>query len=368
MRHRCCRLVAVLAILIAVVSLAPTPVAGQTASAAAAWTPPRTSDGQPDLQGVWANVTSTPLERPAEFKGKAELNNEEWAKYTKRQQAARENRDRRDQKPGSVTDVGRAYNALWFPVPGEALKRTSLIVDPPEGQLPALTPEAMKRFTSFQEARGKFASAATVRGRGDDVEDGTEGGVDGRGSRADNPEDRTLGERCLTSGLPRLPGAYNNHIQIVQTRDYVVIELEMHRDVRIIPLGGRPGIPPNVRQWHGDSRGRWEGNTLVVETSNFNDRSPFMGSFDRRRLVERFTRVDANTINYEFTNTDPTTWTRPWTASFPLTSLQSAVGGIDGINTPRIFEYACHEGNYGLAGQLSGARADQKAAAKIGSR
>jgi hypothetical protein len=199
---------------IGVVFLAPERAAGQSGA-----TTFQTPWGHPDLQGIWANDVSTPLQRPSRFAGKAELTDEELAAYTDERQQSRENRDRRDNAEGAVTDVGRAYNAYWFPVPGEAIKRTSLIVDPPDGRIPAFTKEALNRFTVWAGTKGRTGSAASPTGRGEGVVDGTEGGVDGRGQRADHPEDRRLSERCLFwgTGLPRLPGGYNNHFQIVQS-------------------------------------------------------------------------------------------------------------------------------------------------------
>jgi hypothetical protein len=240
-------------------------------------------------------------------------------------------------------------------------------VDPPDGRVPPLTAEAQNRFAAWAKSRGRFGTAATPEGR-EDVEDGTEGGVDGRGTRADNPEDRQLGERCLTFGLPRLPGGYDNYFRIVQSPDYVVIEAERAHDARIIPLDGRPHVPPTVRQWFGDSRGHWEGNTLVVDVTNFTDKTPFRGSFEGLHLVERFTRVAANMINYQVTVDDPATFTKPWTAAYPLTALTSFMGGVDGQTVPEMFEYACHEGNYGLAGQLRGARVQERGARNGGSK
>jgi hypothetical protein len=171
-------------------------------------------------------------------------------------------------------------------------------------------------------------------------------------SPADGPEDRPLAERCIlwpTAGPPMLPSGYNNNYQILQTPRQVVILVEMIHDVRIIPLDARPHASPNIRQWLGDSRGRWEGNTLVVTTTNFTNKTNFRGSSENLRLTERFTRLDADTINYEFTVDDPTTFTKPWTAAVPMTKAEGP-----------IFEYACHEGNYGMTNLLSGARAEEK--------
>ena len=335
MQDRCLAAARAAAVL-ALVSFASGPAAGQTPSSTL-----RTPWGHPDLQGVWNNNTSTPLERPDELAGKQVWTDEEQAEFTERQQAARENRDSRE-GAGTDADVGRAYNAFWFPVPGAAINRTSLISDPADGRVPALTPEGSARAEAF---------AAMRRGR------------------PSGPENRSLWERCITRGLPRLPGGYNNHFQIVQSPEYVAIVIEMIHEARIIPLDGRPHLSGGTQQWLGDSRGRWDGTTLVVETTNFSDRTNFRGSGAGLHLTERFTRVDADTIAYEFTVSDPTTWSRPWTAAFPLMSLQSAVGGRDEVSLPLIFEYACHEGNYGLVGQLGGARAeDREDAARAGSK
>ena len=346
---------------VAVVGSSEVSVAGQApAPAANAWKAPRTPWGHPDLQGVWNNTVSTPLERPSRFKGKALLTDEELAAYTQERQGSRENRDSREAKPGTVTDVGRAYNALWFPVPEAPIRRTSLIVDPPDGKMPPLTAEAVTRAAIAAKAIGATGSTASPLGRAEGVEDGTEGGVDGRGGRADNPEDRDLGDRCITDDLPRLPGGYNNHMQIVQTPNLVEIQIEMRPHVRIIPLDGRPHLPQSIRQWYGDSRGRWEGDTLVVETTNFTDKSPFRGSGASLHLIERFTRVDPTTISYEATMSDETTWARPWTVQFPLRNLASMVGGIDGEQVPKMFEYACQEGNYAMENLLRGQRTQEK--------
>ena len=288
---------------------------------------PRTSWGAPDVQGVWNYATLTPLERPSELAGKEVLTDAEAAEFEK-QTLQRRNPDRRD--GGAAADVGRAYNEFWWDFGTKVIgtKRTSLVVDPPDGRVPPLTPEAQKRANARAEAR--------------------------RRSPADGPEDRGLPERCLlwaTAGPPMLPSAYNNNIQIFQTRENVVILNEMIHDARIIPLDGRPHLPKNIRQWLGDSRGRWEGNTLVVDTTNFTDKTNFRGSGEDLHLIERFTRVDANTLLYEFRVDDTTTFTKPWSAAIPMTRTQDL-----------IYEYACHEGNYGMFGILAGARTQEKAA------
>jgi hypothetical protein len=309
-----------------------TPAAAAKAKPAANWTPPRTADGQPDLQGIWTNATLTPLERPAELAGKQVLSQAEAAAY-ERDLLRQSNRDVRN----GPADVG-AYNELWFDRGTKIVggRRTSLIVDPPDGRVPPLTAEAQKRL----DAERAYATLHP----------------------ADGPEDRPLAERCLmwpTAGPPMLPEAYNNNYQIVQARGYVVILVEMIHDVRIIPTDGRPHLPRSIRQWLGDSRGHWEGNTLVVETTNFTgktsdlsagmQRGTFRGSDENLRLMERFTRVDPETILYEFTVDDPTAFTKPWTARIPMTKSQG-----------RLFEYACHEGNYALPAVLAGARAEEK--------
>jgi hypothetical protein len=200
------------------------------------------------------------------------------------------------------------------------------VVDPPDGKIPALTEEGKKRA----------AELAAVRAR-----------------PATGPEDRNFWERCLVapnSGPPMLPSAYNNNVQIFQTPDTVTIYNEMINDARIVPLDGRPHVPANIRLWRGDSRGKWDGDTLVVETTNFRDDGVFRGATASMRLVERFRRVDAATLLYEFTVSDPATWTRPWSVALPMKKS----GG-------EVYEYACHEGNYGMVNLLSGARALEKA-------
>ena len=281
----------------------------------------------PKLEGVWSFATLTPLERPAEFAGKAELTNEEAAAYERRLME-QNNRDRRNES--AEADLGGAYNEFWWDrgthvaaVRGKKL--TSLIVDPPDGRIPALTPEGQRR------------AAARAADRQDHP--------------ADGPENRSLAERCLmfNAGPPMLSGPYNNYVQIFQFPDHVVIVNEMIHDARIVSLDGRPAPPPAIRRWQGESRGRWEGNTLVVDTSNFTDKTNFRGADERLHLIERFTRVDDTTLLYEFTVDNPTAFTRPWSAVLPMTTTSD-----------RVFEYACHEGNYALEGILRGARAQER--------
>ena len=290
--------------------------------AARAWTPPRTPDGHPDLQGIWSFATLTPMDRPAEFKDKPVLTAQEAAEYA-RTQLERQNKDRRD--GGGGADVGRAYNDFWWDYGKSATTRTSLVVDPPDGRTPALTPEGQQRLA----AQGRL-----------------------RQRPAEGPEDRSLGERCImgfNAGPPVVPSAYNNNIQIVQAGNYAMILTEMVHDARVVPLDGRPRT--NVRQWKGESRGRWERDTLVVETKNFSGETSFRGSSPNLQLVERFSLADPQTLLYRFTVTDPATWTKPFTVEIPMTRSQE-----------QIYEYACHEGNYGMKGILTGARMDEQTA------
>jgi hypothetical protein len=292
------------------------PLAGQT--------PRHTPWGDPDLQGLWTNATITPFERPAELSGKPVLSEQEAVEYEKRTNQAR---DADSRTGGTEADLGRAYNQFWYDRGTKVVadRRTSLVLDPPDGRVPSLTPEAQHRADARAAARKR--------------------------SPADGPEDRSLAERCIlwpTAGPPMLPSGYNNNYQILQTPGYVVILIEMIHDVRMIPLDGRPHAPQEVRQWMGDSRGRWDGNTLVVTTTNFTGKTNFRGSSEKLRLVERFTRSDADTINYEFTVEDPSSFTKPWTAMIPMTKTDGP-----------IYEYACHEGNYGMTNLLSGARAEE---------
>ena len=296
---------------------------------------PRTTEGKPDLQGVWDFRTITPLERPRELGDKAFFTAEEAAAWEK-DENRRQNRDLIDPETGGLNYPAGGvvpYNEFWYDRGDKVVgsRRTSLIVDPPNGRLPAWTPEGKVK-----------ADARAVTGRETQL---------GR-PKADSWEDRPLQERCimgLNAGPPMMPGAYNNNVQLFQTPEYVVIFTEMVHDARIVPMDGRPFL--NIPQWKGESRGHWEGDTLVVETKNFKRETSLPGSSASTHLIERFTRSDANTLLYEFTVTDPTTWTRPWTAVVPMARSEDP-----------IYEYACHEGNHALAGILAGARADEKAA------
>jgi hypothetical protein len=326
-------------LILAAVSALPAPAAGQASTSAkstAKYLPPRTPDGKPDLQGVWTNVTITPLERPADLAGKEFFTPAEAAEYEK-ETVANNNADRRDGT--AAADVGRAYNDFWWDRGTKVVPtlRTSLIIDPKDGKIPALTPQAQTRRAAVAQAQ--------------------------RGHATDGPENRPLAERCLiwaTAGPPMLPSFYNNNYQFAQGPGYVAILVEMIHDVRIIPTDARPHLPKNIVQWLGDPRGHWEGDTLVVDTTNFTDKNSFRGSDENLHLIERFTRTDANTMMYEFTIDDPSAFTKKWTAQVPMT------------RTPRpVLEYACHEGNYAMSGVLSGARFEEKAAeeaAKKGAR
>ncbi len=313
-------------------------VIGLSATPAAAQTAPRTAWGQPDLQGVWDFRTITPMQRPEDLADHQFFTEEETANIE--QEAA--DRDARLWEQGAQrTEVGGnvgAYNNFWMDRGLKAVgtRRTSLIVDPPDGRIPPLTPEGQRRADARQEYL--------------------------RAHPADSWLDVNSAVRCITgfnAGPPMEPRAYNNHMQLLQTRDHVIILNEMVHDARIIPLSPHPDFPKGVLQWMGDSRGRWEGDTLVVDTTNLYDKNSFTnryGATPDMRLVERFTRVDADTLLYEFTVEDPATWTRPWTVEVPMASSED-----------QLWEFACHEGNYGMEGILAGTRAEEKAAAQ-GSR
>jgi hypothetical protein len=328
--------------LAAVAVLSTVVISGQTptrsTSAAANARVPRTPDGKPDLQGIWDFRTVTPMERPAEFANKPFLTEQEAAEYEKRiteQRNADANRDEskktsRGQVNGTevTADVALAYNDFWWDRGTRVIgsRRTSLVIDPPDGRIPAMTPAARARVEKLEAARER---------------------------PAEGPEDRSVGERCLlgfNAGPPFAPGGYNMNIQIVQTPTYVMLMNEMVHTARIIPMDGRPFL--NLPQWVGTSRGRWEGETLVVETKGFKGETSFRGSSPNLHLIERFTRTDPDTLVYQFTANDPSTWVRPWTAEIPLRRTDD-----------QIFEYACHEANYGMTNLLQGARAVEREAA-----
>ena len=326
-----------LAIAIAAVVLALVPAAGQTPSKV-----PRTPDGRPDLQGTWSNATITPVERSNDFSSLV-LSEADAARLEK---AVADRIDRLsepsdpnrpappkggDGSTGAAGNVG-GYNNFWIDagtriavVNGE--RRSSLVVDPPDGKVPPLTPDAKQRSADRMAARRKA------------------------GGEYDHPELRPLAERCLlsfgsSSGPPMLPNYfYNNNYQIVQTPDHVMILVEMVHDARIVRMNAKEHLPKHIRPWMGDSIGRWDGDTLVVETTNFHPLQIFRGASENLRVIERFTRVDADTILYKFTVDDPTTFSRQWSGEVPFEATEEP-----------IYEYACHEGNYALSNVLSGER------------
>jgi hypothetical protein len=331
------QLLATLALLVSGNAVGQAPPGATPAASATNWAPPRTPDGHPDLQGIWTNATVTPLERPPQLAGKEFFTEAEAAEFEKRAATANDS-DRRGATP--AVDLQFAYNNNWYDWGSKVVKtrRTSIIVDPPDGRLPPLTPQAQQNLRARQQAQSQPPAG---------------------------PEDIGLAERCIlfpTAALPMLSYAYNNNYRIVQTRDYVAILIEMVHDVRIIPLDGRGPLPAAVRQWKGASRGHWEGNTLVVDTANFNGKSRF-GFFAggptsvNARIVERFTRTDSDTILYQFTVDDPAVYTKPFSGELTMSKTEGPM-----------FEYACHEGNYGMTGMLSGARTDEKKAARKGAR
>ena len=299
------------------------------------YTVAKTSFGQPDLEGVWTNNSATPLQRPAAWANKELLTDAEVAQV---QRAARQLEQEGDALFGDEliadtlqgqtapkshdTETGN-YNGFWLPA-RDFERRTSLIIDPPNGRIPPETPDAQKRRAALAERR--------------------------RLRPADGPESRGLSERCITFGVPRFQAAYSSVYQIVQSPTHVVFTMETIHDARVIPLDGRPHLSDRIQQWLGDSRGHWDGNTLVVDTTGFSPKSNFQGSSSGLHLVERFTRVDRDTLQYDATMTDPTTWTKPWTARIYFKRTDEP-----------LLEYACHEGNLGMFGILSGARKPEAA-------
>jgi len=305
------------------------------------WKTPRTPDGRPDLQGYWANNNATPLERPKELAGRATLTDAEVAAMKKKAHELFGGKSDaafgdtvflstlanvQGTKAGFKSTDGDTgdYSSVWT-VERDWDNRTSLITDPPDGRIPALTPAAQQRRVA--------ALAALVLPPA-------------------GPEDRSLSERCITYGTPQLTEGYQSNYQIVQSRTSVAFLTEMIHDARIIPLDGHPHPPAAVQEWTGDSRGHWEGDTLVIDTTNYKPKAFMSMSSDKLHVTERFSRSGPETLKYEITIDDPDTWTKPWSLMIPLR------------NSAPVYEYACHEGNEGLAGILAGARAAEAAAKK----
>ena len=335
------RVVTPLSMVLIIGLFSPLFLSGQTHSATLvtnvstkSWTVPRTPDGQPDLQGYWTNLTFTPLQRPAKFGSREFLTAGELSQAFK--QGVQQTYETTYGKTAETPEYDPTVYALGAWQNGvKANPRTSLIVDPPDGRIPPFTPEGQ---------RMRAAMKAPVP---DDPEKAAE-------VFFDSPADMTLSVRCLSfGGPPIIPANYNSDFHIVQSPGYVMIEYEWNSEVRIIPLDGRPQLSSSIHRWHGDSRGHWEGNTFVVETTNFRPGATYQGANAKTlKITEYFTRTDQNSIEYKFTIDDPATWTRPWTAIVPLNR-------IDGP----MFEYACSEGNNGLVNMLAGSRAAEKSVA-----
>ena len=309
-----------LALPVSLTAQAQKPAVPKTAAKASAM--PRTADGKPDLQGTWDFAQLTPFERPNALAGKSSFASDDEAEEFAQQRIENNNKDRRD--GGAAADVERAYNDFWWDFGTRVAKQTSLVVDPADGRVPPLTEAAQARVAN-------------------------------RGSqRYDNVEERPLAERCIlgfNSGPPMIPSAYNNNMQLVQTRDHVMIHNEMIHSARVIDLRRQSHLSKDVRLLTGDSIGHWEGDTLVVDTTNFLKEGGFRGASANMHLIERFNLDDQNTLRYKFTVEDLSTWTKPWTASIPMTRTDE-----------QMFEYACHEANYGLENVLKGGRfRDQQA-------
>jgi hypothetical protein len=291
--------------------------------------PPSTASGtaasHPNLQGFWSSATLTPFERPRDLADKEFFTEAEAAAFEKRARQAAD-RDRRASSPQA--DVNQAYNEAWFDRGTTVFptRRTSIVIDPSDGRVPALTPQAQRKAGDRAEVQRRDPTG---------------------------PEDMALPVRCLlwpTAGPPMLPGPYNNNYQIVQTGDFVTIDVEMIHDARIIPLDGRPHVSARIRRWMGDPVGHWEGDTLVIDTTNFTDKTHFRGSDENLHLVERFALEGPNTLLYRFTVDDPTAFTRPWTGEIAMTRIKGP-----------LFEYACHEANYSMANILRATRAAERA-------
>ena len=304
------------------------------------WKPARTSDGHPDFQGVWANNTVTPLQRPKIWEGKTTLTDADIAQLQQVASRIKENDGDAQfgdgfinailagiEKPGSYDPATGNYNQFWVVDRDWHDRRTSIIIDPPDGRIPPMLPDAQKRRTAEIAHRREHAF--------------------------EDPEVFPLGERCVNFGVPRLQAGYNSYIQIIQSPGYVTILNEMVHDARIVPTNNRPHLDGRLRTWNGDPVGHWEGDTLVIDTTNFSTRSEFMGSHENLHLTETFTRVSAEILDYQFTVDDPTTWTKPWTGMIPLK-----------IKNELIYEYACDEGNQAIPDMLRGHRFEEREAGK----
>ncbi|OFW22851.1 MAG: hypothetical protein A3H97_10065 [Acidobacteria bacterium RIFCSPLOWO2_02_FULL_65_29] len=365
MRARVLAVFGALVVAAAGASLLTVSVAGQTPAAAAKTAKPaaakfRTPEGYPDLQGLYNTATLTPLERadPAKLvMTDAEAAAIERTEATRIERAARPSDGGRDAPPvggdgstGAAGNVG-GYNNFWIDrgtsvITVDGQRRTSLVVDPPSGRVPQVRAEAMRRNAAA-------VRAAPTSDAPENLETTARGAYD-------NPEQRPLGERCIlgfgsTSGPPSLPVLYNNFKQIVQTKDHVMILVEMNHDARIIPLN-KPHAPASIRKWIGDSVARYEGDALVIETTNFTNKTRFRGASDNLKVTERFWRADEKTIMYRFTVEDPTTWATPWTGEYPWVAAEA---------DDRLYEYACHEGNYALGDILRGERLLEAEAAAV---
>lgn len=329
----------ILTFVLIAVSLMPSPAAGQVKlgtnalnvapAAVKPWAVTKTPDGQPDLQGYWTNNTMTPLQRPGGVT-KEFYTKEEFFEALKKQAE----RDGEEATPGTVEDVHYDHSQFGLDRTQGTLTpnlRTSMIIDPPDGRIPPLTAEGQKRAADLAAQKRK------------------------QGAQYDQAQNLPTTTRCIYMGaVPMLPPAYNNTYQIIQSPGYVMILIEELHEARVIPMDGRPHAPQAIRSWLGDSRGHWEGNTLVIETTNFNDKVAFQGASQDLKLTERLTRTGEQTMKYEFTVDDPHTWTQPWKAEMPVTKAEGP-----------IFEHACNEGNYSMKNMLAGARAEEKRAAEI---
>jgi len=329
--------------------MAPGPAAGQTTKTknsvkTSAWTPPMTADGQPDMRGVWRDSSATPLERPKQLEGRQFLTDSEVAALKRRAERIFQS-GQSDFASGDNVFLAALSDVDEFKSPSatsgsetmivrEFDHRTSLIVDPPDGKIPPLTAEAQRRQSGISTAAAAGLSPPA------------------------GPEELNNAIRCITPGVPRLGGRYGagdyGYYEIVQTPGFVVIYSEVMHQTRIIPLDGRPHLAQRLRAWDGDSRGRWDGTALVVDTTNFSPKSNFMGSSENLHLIERFTRIMPDEIRYEVTVDDPTVWTRPWTAIVRLRRTNEL-----------LYEFACHEGNRPLEGILAGARAQERTAEDV---